>query len=114
MLTPTQAFVAAAQDVRDITDASGRILTIRRPTTLDRLHLFKAVGPALSANERYLGLAMLAFAVMAVDGVPLPRPTSEAQIDAAVDRIGDDGIRAVADTLNTSGDEDLAAAGPGN
>ena len=58
-MTPTQSFVAAAEHIRDITDASGRILTIRRPSTLDRLHLFKAVGPTLAANDRYLGLAML-------------------------------------------------------
>ena len=113
MLTPTQAYVAAAQDVRDVTDASGRVLTIRRPTTLDRLHLFKAVGGALSANDRYLGLATLAFAVMAIDGVPLPRPATEQQVEANLARIGDSGINAVAALLSPQ-DEGVAAADAGN
>jgi hypothetical protein len=112
--TPTQSFVASAQDIRDVTDASGRTLTIRRPTALDRLHLFKAVGPSLAANDRYLGMAMLAFAVIAIDGVPLPRPTTEAQIEAAMVRVGDVGINAVADSLRPDDTQGLAVAAPGN
>jgi hypothetical protein len=114
MQTPTQSYVAAAQDIRTITDAVGRTLTIRRPTTLDRLHLFKAAGPILSANDRYLGLAMLAFTLIAIDGVPMPRPTTEPQIDAAVDRLGDDGINAIAACLDPTDTEGLAVATAGN
>ena len=99
-MTPTQAIVAAAYAVQDVTDAAGRILSIRRQTTLDRLRLFKAVGPELAYNERYLGLAGLAFSVVAIDGVPFPQPTNEPQIDAAVARIGDAGMAAIGDALN--------------
>ena len=113
-MTPSQSYIAAAQSVRDITDASGRILTLRRPTTLDRLRLFKAVGPYLSNNERYLGVAMLVFTVMAIDGVPFPQPTNEHQIDSAVDRLGDDAIAAIAATLNPEDTEGLATAAAGN
>ena len=113
-MTPTQSCVVAAQDIRDVVDSNGRTLTIRRPSTLDRLHLFKAVGPVLAANERYLGLAMLAFSVTAIDGVPLPRPTCESQIDTAVERLGDQGIQAVADTLQHEDTEGLAVANAGN
>jgi len=52
-MTPTQAYIAA--DIRDVTDVTGRVLTVRRPTTLDRLRLFKAAGPGLAQNE---GLAV--------------------------------------------------------
>jgi hypothetical protein len=113
-MTPTQAYIAAAHGTRDVTDAAGRVLTIRRPTTLDRLHLFKAVGPALSMNERYLGMAMLAFAVTAIDGVPLPHPTNEHQVETAVDRLGDAGIAAIAACLAPEDTEGLATATPGN
>ena len=34
-------------------------------------------------------MAMLAFAVSAIDGVPLPQPANEHQIEAAIDRLGD-------------------------
>ena len=44
-------------------DAQGRVLQVRRPGALDRLRLFKAVGPTLASNERYIGYAMLAMCV---------------------------------------------------
>ena len=113
-MTPTQFYVAAAHDIRDITDATGRVLTIRRPTTLDRLRLFKAVGGALTANERYLGLAMLAFSVIAVDGVPVPQPVNEHQIEAAVERLGNEAIEAIAGSLEPEDTEGLATAAAGN
>ena len=113
-MTPTQSFVAAAHDVRDITDVNGRTLTIRRPTTLDRLRLFKAVGPAQSANDRYLGLAMLAFCVIAIDGVPVPQPANEHQIESAIDRLGDAAIAAIGASLNCEDTEGLATAAEGN
>ena len=113
-MTPTPAYVTAAHEIRDITDSTGRILTIRRPTTLDRLRLFKAVGPSLSTNERYLGLAMLAFAVIAIDGVPSPQPANEHQIEAAIERLGDPAIAAIAASLNPEDTEGLATATEGN
>jgi hypothetical protein len=113
-MTPTQSFLAAADILTDITDASGRVLTIRRPGTLDRLHLFKAVGPTLASNDRYLGLAMLAFAVVAIDGVPLPQPSNEHQIEAAIQRLGDDAVNAIGASLRPQDTEGLAVADAGN
>lgn len=101
-------------DTWSVTDVHGRVLTIRNPSTLDRLRLFKAVGSSLSANERYLGVAMLAFVVSAIDGVPLPQPTNEAQIEAAIGRLGDAAISAIAAALNPAEMEGLATAKAGN
>ena len=114
MQTPTQVFVAAAQDLRTLTDATGRTFTIRRPTTLDRLRLFKAIGPTLAANDRYMGIAMLAFAVVAMDGVPCPQPTNEQQIEAAIERIGDEAIETIGNSFRPEDKEGLAVAGTGN
>ncbi|MBN8906939.1 MAG: hypothetical protein J0H99_10015, partial [Rhodospirillales bacterium] len=52
-------------------------------------------------------LAILAASVDAIDGVPVPLPSSEAQIEAAVMRLGDEGLSAVADTLDRSDDPAL-------
>ncbi len=114
MLTPSQTIVAASLETRTVTDVHGRVLTIRSPTTLDRLRLFKAVGASLSVNERYLGVAMLAFVVSAIDGVPLPQPTNEHQIEVAIGRLGDAAIAAIAAALDPRDTEGLAAAKPGN
>ena len=113
-MTPTEAYIAAAHDVRDITDAAGRTLTIRRPTTVDRLRLFKVVGPVSSNNDRYLGMAMLAFTVMAIDGVPYPQPANEHQLESLLDRLGGEGTAAIAASLAPEDTEGLASAIPGN
>ena len=82
------------------TDARGRALSIKPPTALDRLRLFKAVGPVLAENPRYVGYATLAMAVTAIDGVPVPPPANEAQVEALVERLGDEGLVAVGEALD--------------
>jgi hypothetical protein len=82
------------------TDRRGRVLSLRRLTVLDRLRLFKAAGPALAENHPWFGMAVLASSVAAIDGIPVPMPTSEAQIEAAVSRLGDEGLEAVASALD--------------
>jgi hypothetical protein len=69
-------------------------------TSLDKLRLFKAAGPALSQNQPWLGMAMLACSVAEIDNVPVPPPTNEQQIESMVARLGDPGIAAVAEALN--------------
>ncbi|MDR3536524.1 MAG: hypothetical protein P4L71_08490 [Acetobacteraceae bacterium] len=83
-----------------VTDGRGRILAIRRLSVLDRLRLFKAAGPVLAENHPWFGMAVLATSVAAIDGVPVPMPANELQIEAAVSRLGEEGLSAVAMTLD--------------
>jgi hypothetical protein len=99
-MTPTASILAAAAAQKIITDSDGRRLAVRRLTALDKLRLFKAAGPDLARNDVWLGMAMLACSVTAIDDVPLPMPLSENLIEAAVQRLGDAGITAVADALS--------------
>jgi hypothetical protein len=94
--TPSARLIAAAQSAPEATDAEGRRLTLRRLTALDKLRLFKAAGPVLAQNQPWLGMAVLAASVVAIDDVPVPSPTTEAQVEALVARLGDHGIAAVA------------------
>ena len=75
---------------------TGRTFGVRRPNALDRLRLLKALGPKLSENMPYVGMATLAYAVTNVDGIPIPQPVNEAQLEAVIARLGDDGLQAVA------------------
>jgi hypothetical protein len=99
-MTPSATILAAAAAEKTVTDGQGRRLTLRRMTALDRLRLFKAAGPVLAQNDRWLGMAMLAVSVTAIDDVPVPQPASEQQIEALVVRLGDAGIAAVAAALD--------------
>jgi len=98
-VTPTGRIVAEARAALVVMDGDGRSLEFRRPGALDRLRLFKALGPVLSGNDRYVGYAMLAFCVTAIEGVPVPGAVSEAQIEALVARLGDAGLAAVGEGL---------------
>jgi hypothetical protein len=99
MDTPSARQIAAAQSAPEATDAQGRRLTLRRLTALDKLRLFKAAGPELARNQSWLGMALLAASVAAIDDIPVPQPASEGQIEAMVARLGDDGIDAVGKAL---------------
>ena len=106
METPSARIVASGTQTSNVTDATGRVLEVRRPGALDRLRLFKAVGPGLALNDRYIGYAMLVMCVVAIDDVPVPQPANEGQLEALVQRLGDAGMVAVG--------QELADAAQGN
>ena len=114
MTTPSARIVAQAQAAPSVTDAMGRLLHLRRLTALDKLRLFKAAGPELSRNPSWLGMAVLAASVTAIDDVPVPAPGNEQQIEAMVGRLGDAGIAAIGAALaeaDPTAAEVVAAAG---
>ena len=108
--TPSARLVAAAQAAPDVTDAAGRTLSLRRLTALDKLRLYKAAGPQLAQNAPWMGVALLAASVTAIDCVPVPQPATEAQIEALVGRLGEDGLDAVAAALAPAESADVEDA----
>lgn len=98
-MSPSQAIIREAVKVFTAIDGKGRRLTLRRLTALDTLRLFKAAGPVLSQNEAWLSMAGLAFSVLEIDGVPVPPPTTEPHIESLIERLGDAGLQAIADTV---------------
>lgn len=114
MMSPSAQIISASAASLVVHDGDGRELVLRRMTALDRLRLFKAIGPVLSQNNPYLGMAMLAACVVAIDTVPVPQPVTEGQIEALVARLGDAGIAAVAAALAEAPAPDLGSATQGN
>ena len=104
-MTPSESIIGHSIKTADTVDRKGRRLTIRRLRALDTLRLFKAAGPVLALNESWLSMAALAFAIQEIDGVPVPAPATEAQIESLIERLGDDGLAAIADALKDA-DED--------
>ncbi len=95
-MTPSQQIIAAALVDEDITDALGRVLTVRRTTKLEVRRFTRACGPA-SDIERWYGEAMLAVQVRAIDGAPVLFPMSADQADQLVAKLDNDGLIAVAE-----------------
>lgn len=98
---------------RCVQDGGGRVIELRRLSVVEQLRLFKVLGPELSENRAYVGLARVAAAVAAVDGVPVPFPAGEAGIEAALDRLGEDGVAVVAAAIAGPAEE-LVLAEAGN
>jgi hypothetical protein len=99
-MNPSQLITSESAKPLLAVDIKGRRLALRRLTALDTLRLFKAAGPVLSENESWLSMAGLGFSVFEIDGVPVPTPTTEAQIEALIDRLGDEGLAAVANAMH--------------
>jgi hypothetical protein len=95
----SKSILRSANQTLRTSDLRGRSLAFRRPTALDTLRLFKAAGPVLAQNSPWLSMASLAFAVEEIDGVPVPAPVNELQIELLVDRLGEDGLSAIAKFL---------------
>lgn len=111
MQTPSEGLLEAASAAREVRDAEGRVLALRRLSALDKLRLFEAAGPELSRNDRWLGMAVLACSVTAIDDVPWPMPASKQGVEAMVQRLGDAGIAAVSEALAPEAEADPALAG---
>ena len=109
MSGPQSRIVAAADTATTITDTLGRRLVLRRLGALEKLRLFKAVGPQLGQNEPYLAMALLASAVVAIDDLPLPAPANEGQIEMIVQKLGDEGLAAVAGAFRAASADKQAA-----
>lgn len=78
-----------------VTDAQGRKITLRKITVLDQVKMLRAIGPRQAENQPYFQLVECACMADMIDGVPLLMPANEAQIDAAISRLGDDGMAAI-------------------
>lgn len=78
-----------------ITDAKGRKLTLRKLNVLDQVKLLRAIGADQSRNQPYVEIVTMAASVSQIDEVPCMMPTNERLIDAAIDRIGDEGFGAL-------------------
>jgi hypothetical protein len=111
---PSQSIIREAVKVLTAVDSKGRRLTLRRLTALDTLRLFKAAGPVLAQNEPWLSMAGLAFSVLEIDGVPVPPPATEPQIESLIDRLGDEGLAAIADTVKDEQEFDDGISTVGN
>ena len=82
-----------------VQDKAGRVIALRRLGVVEQLRLFKVLGPELAENRAYVGLARVAAAVAALDGIPVPFPAGEAGIEAVLERLGEDGVEAVGGAL---------------
>lgn len=102
--TPSENIARTANAAREIPDALGRKLVIKRPGALDKMRLFKVIGGENSKNEMYMGYAMLAISTVSIDGDAIDPCTSVRDVEGLVQRLGDEGIQAIGEAFAEDGD----------
>lgn len=77
-----------------ITDKRGRVIVLRRPGVLAQYRLIEALGNEAASNQTYVGMVLPLLYVESIDRSPAPT-ASKRQIEALIERLGDEGIEAV-------------------
>jgi hypothetical protein len=90
---PSAAIIGA--ETVTVTDTRGRKIKLRRLTPLLRTRLFKVIGPVNTQNPGVVGYYQMVVSVVGIDDEEIPFPTKETQIEAMLDRLGEDGMDAV-------------------
>ena len=94
-----------------VIDIGGRKIVVKKLSAINRMKLFKAVGPDGAENGKYLSYAALAASVTSIgDEPPMPFPTSALQLESVITRLDDDGLEAVAKALVALTSEDGGVA----
>lgn len=97
--TPTQKIVKAANQVLSVTDSLGRVLNYKQHGALDRMNCIAAAGPELSRNTMWMQYALAATMCTAIDGVPVPKPNRRQDIEALVNKLGEEGLNAIIEAI---------------
>src|SRR6185437_13049788 len=112
----SQEIIAEASKTVPVKDARGRAIEVRRPNNVTRRNARKAMSAESQTKMALMAEAMLAFLVVSIEGAPVLPPDNETKVEALQDRLGDDGVDAVAEALEImfpkkkDGDDDVAEA----
>lgn len=77
-----------------VTDARGRVITIKLLNPLEQYRLARAMGAAAD-SDRAMALASYAACVRVLDGEPQPFPNTDREVQAMLQRLDTAGIDAV-------------------
>lgn len=91
---PSEQVVAQALQEIKITDSTGRNYVLRKPGVLAQFRLVEALGDT-AANQTYMRMVLPLLFVASIDDEQLLPPIKKPQVEALIQRLGDEGIEAV-------------------
>lgn len=92
--TPSAEVVAKATAEVTVTDARGRVITLKKPGVLAQFRLVEALGES-AKNQVYMGMVMPLIYVAAIDGDPVFQPSKKSEVEALIQQLDEDGLTAV-------------------
>lgn len=93
-LKPTQEVLAKANEESTVVDALGRTIKIKKPGVLSQYRLIEALGDS-AANSTYMNMVLPLIYVTAVDDLVVYQPKTKLEVEALIQQLDEDGIRAV-------------------
>lgn len=92
--SPSAEVVAKATAETSVTDARGRVITLKKPGVLAQYRLVELMGDS-AKNEVYMGMVLPLIFVTAIDGDAVTQPRGKREVEALIERLDEDGISAV-------------------
>lgn len=91
---PSAEVVAKASAEISVTDARGRVITLRKPGVLAQYRLIEILGDS-AKNEVYWTMTFPLIFVTKIDGDAVSMPISKREVEALITRLDDEGVSAV-------------------
>lgn len=95
--TPTE-MITQAVEVATLS-AGGKQISVKKPGVLSQYRIVEAVGNS-AKNEVYMAMILPLLWVTAIDGNEVPPITTKVELEALIQRLGEDGIEAVMKHVN--------------
>ncbi len=95
-ITVHQTSEAVTQHVNqpEIVTAGAMAITVKKPGVLAQYRIVEVVGDS-AKNEVYMGMVMPLLWVTEIDGEPVPPPGTKRELEALIQRLGEDGVSAL-------------------
>jgi hypothetical protein len=87
--------VHTKSDDVQVTDARGRVLTLRKPNVLAQYQLVRMLGADASSNQTYLSMVMPLLYLQSIDG-EVVNFSNQRELDAAIQKLDEEGLEALA------------------
>lgn len=93
--TPSEQLIKQAASEVTVTDAKGRVITLKKPNALSSLRLVSAIGSEDAENRMYLAMVSNLVYVSAIDGDAVFIPSSKRELEALYQRLDEHGLLAI-------------------
>lgn len=107
---PSEEIIRSANGTATVKDERGRLITVKKISSLKRLKLQELIGANAASIPSYVGTATAAVSVIKIDNEDVPWPATKLQFEALVDRLDEEGIAAatvgLADLMGVEVDEE--------
>ena len=92
--SPGGSVAKLASQLVYVKDSKGRKLGLRRLPFLEEFRIVETVGPERAANQVYMGMLNPILCIAEIDGEKIEVPRTHAQVEALINRAGEEGFAA--------------------